>query len=199
MLITHYSLLDLVHFSWWRASIHFMAMSRAVTKFRKSWSCSQRGIENKSKGISRFMFYSLLPCSPRCWSFSYTLSKFLPTFMGTTCLLGCPVSKGIQLMVLIDPDLRVLSCNSVLFLFLFFKDLLHLELNIIREIKSTQTYVYYIHRKFLQRVILMQKQEARSKEAFSPLQVSEGTQAYKTLWFQTLCLQNHNTMNVLLF
>lgn len=28
-----------------------MAVSRAVTMFRKSWSCSQRGLESKSKDI----------------------------------------------------------------------------------------------------------------------------------------------------
>lgn len=40
-----------VTFSWLKASIRFMAVSRAVTMFRKSWSCSQRGLESKSKDI----------------------------------------------------------------------------------------------------------------------------------------------------
>lgn len=38
-------------FSWLKASIRFMAVSRAVTMFKKSWSCSQRGLESKSKDI----------------------------------------------------------------------------------------------------------------------------------------------------
>ena len=40
-----------VTFSWLKASIRFMAVSRAVTMFRKSWSCSQRGLDSKSKDI----------------------------------------------------------------------------------------------------------------------------------------------------
>lgn len=40
-----------VTFSWLKASIRFMAVSSAVTMFRKSWSCSQRGLDSKSKDI----------------------------------------------------------------------------------------------------------------------------------------------------
>lgn len=40
-----------VTFSWLKASIRFMAVSKAVTIFRKSWSCSQRGLDSKSKDI----------------------------------------------------------------------------------------------------------------------------------------------------
>lgn len=42
---------DLVTFSWLKASIRFIAVSRAVTMFRKSWSCSHRGLERRSREI----------------------------------------------------------------------------------------------------------------------------------------------------
>lgn len=42
---------DLVTFSWLKASIRFMAVSRAVTMRRKSWSCSHSGLDSRSRDI----------------------------------------------------------------------------------------------------------------------------------------------------
>lgn len=140
-------------FSWLKASIRFMDMSSTVTMFRKSWSCSQRGLEKTSKDIftANLGVALLHPSSPSCpsevsWSAlpaagvsHYSLSKSLSTVQAMIYFLGCPVLKGNQLKW---PEIRVLNLaltlgssvatqfTFILSFFLFLTYLLYLELKV---------------------------------------------------------------------